>query len=240
MGVDVGTRQDHGDVSCQRYFLAHHRGGPRRCGSLDDDVLVFNDVSQRISNLVLFDDDDVVAERPMEDVGHRVRIGDDRHGAVGERARQQQPRVCALFGGEGERVLKGKSSLREKTVARGDNPRIPRLVQVQTARVVPGEKAEGFNRDPRREIEEVQRETNEYVGSHDFAEDVKQEVLLEHLESDAESGETDAADDARHARAARTAQRDLADLVEKGCLAPSGAGRSVRYDLPRSGAEAIS
>lgn len=29
-----------------------------------------------------------------------------------------------------------------------------------------------------------------------------------------------------------TAQRDLADLVAKGCLAATGAGRSVRYELP--------
>jgi Fic family protein len=29
-----------------------------------------------------------------------------------------------------------------------------------------------------------------------------------------------------------TAQRDLAELVEKGCLAQTGAGRSVRYELP--------
>jgi Fic family protein len=29
-----------------------------------------------------------------------------------------------------------------------------------------------------------------------------------------------------------TAQRDLAELVEKGCLVPTGAGRSVRYELP--------
>jgi Fic family protein len=29
-----------------------------------------------------------------------------------------------------------------------------------------------------------------------------------------------------------TAQRDLADLVEKGCLVLTGAGRSVRYELP--------
>jgi Fic family protein len=29
-----------------------------------------------------------------------------------------------------------------------------------------------------------------------------------------------------------TAQRDLADLVEKGCLVAAGAGRSVRYELP--------
>jgi Fic family protein len=31
---------------------------------------------------------------------------------------------------------------------------------------------------------------------------------------------------------APTAQRDLADLVEKGCLVLTGAGRSVRYELP--------
>jgi Fic family protein len=29
-----------------------------------------------------------------------------------------------------------------------------------------------------------------------------------------------------------TAQRDLAELVEKGCLVLVGAGRSVRYELP--------
>ena len=29
-----------------------------------------------------------------------------------------------------------------------------------------------------------------------------------------------------------TAQRDLAELVEKGCLTPAGAGRTVRYELP--------
>jgi Fic family protein len=33
---------------------------------------------------------------------------------------------------------------------------------------------------------------------------------------------------------APTAQRDLADLVEKGCLVLTGAGRSVRYELPNS------
>jgi len=33
---------------------------------------------------------------------------------------------------------------------------------------------------------------------------------------------------------APTAQRDLADLVEKGCLVLTGAGRSVRYELPGS------
>jgi len=33
---------------------------------------------------------------------------------------------------------------------------------------------------------------------------------------------------------APTAQRDLADLVGKGCLVLTGAGRSVRYELPRS------
>jgi Fic family protein len=31
-----------------------------------------------------------------------------------------------------------------------------------------------------------------------------------------------------------TAQRDLAELVEKACLALTGAGRSVRYELPGS------
>jgi Fic family protein len=31
---------------------------------------------------------------------------------------------------------------------------------------------------------------------------------------------------------AATAQRDLADLVEKGCLVLTGAGRSVRYEIP--------
>ena len=31
-----------------------------------------------------------------------------------------------------------------------------------------------------------------------------------------------------------TAQRDLAELVEKGCLVLTGAGRSVRYELPGS------
>jgi Fic family protein len=31
-----------------------------------------------------------------------------------------------------------------------------------------------------------------------------------------------------------TAQRDLADLVENGCLVLTGAGRSVRYELPGS------
>jgi Fic family protein len=33
---------------------------------------------------------------------------------------------------------------------------------------------------------------------------------------------------------APTAQRDLAELVEKGCLVLTGAGRSVRYELPGS------
>jgi Fic family protein len=28
-----------------------------------------------------------------------------------------------------------------------------------------------------------------------------------------------------------TAQRDLADLVARGCLAPVGSGRSARYEL---------
>jgi len=33
---------------------------------------------------------------------------------------------------------------------------------------------------------------------------------------------------------APTAQRDLADLVGKGCVVLTGAGRSVRYELPGS------
>lgn len=46
-----------------------------------------------------------------------------------------------------------------------------------------------------REIEEVQRETNEYVGSDEFAEDVKQELLLEHLGSEADSDDREESDE---------------------------------------------
>src|SRR2546426_534630 len=58
-----------------------------------------------------------------------------------------------------------------------------------------------------REIEEVQRETNEYVTSSDFAEDVKQEVLLEQLENDSDIDQTE---DVRPPRAAGPGKRGTA------------------------------
>jgi hypothetical protein len=57
-----------------------------------------------------------------------------------------------------------------------------------------------------REIEEVQRDTNEYVASVDFAEDVKQEVLLEQLESDDDADQEDDADGASRGIAATNGQ----------------------------------
>ena len=108
-------------------------------------------------------DDDVLAETAVQHVGHRVGVGDDRDdrsgaiGAVRKVAIQEQPGVGALGLRRGERVLKREAALRQKCVPRRQNPRIPRLVQVQAARIVSRQQPEGLDRDRLVESREVQR-----------------------------------------------------------------------------------
>ena len=90
--------------------------------------------------------DDDVAELAMEHVGHGVRIGDDRHGAVRLGALQQQPGVRRLSVGRGQRGLEHKPPLRDEAVARREYARIPWLIQVQAARVVSGQQPERLER----------------------------------------------------------------------------------------------
>ena len=44
-------------------------------------------------------DDQIVANLPVQDIGHRVGVGNDRDRAVRLRAREQQPRIGTLLVG---------------------------------------------------------------------------------------------------------------------------------------------
>ena len=87
-------------------------------------------------------DDEVVADAAVQHVGHRVGVGDDRDGAIRLDAIEQQPRVGALRHRSRPRRLKRETAFGEEAVARRENPRIRRLIQIQTAGIVAGSDAE--------------------------------------------------------------------------------------------------
>ena len=101
-------------------------------------------------------DDDVLAKPAMEHVGHRVRVGDDRHDPIGLVTEQQQPRIGALRVTGCKRRLEREPPRRQKAVPRRKNPRISRLIQVQTARIVSRQQAKRLD-DGRLEVEQVER-----------------------------------------------------------------------------------
>ena len=75
--------------------------------TLEDAVLERSHQPQSDLTIATHDDDDVT-ELAMEDIGHRVRVGNDRHGAVWFGALQQQPGIRRLGVSRRQRPLERK------------------------------------------------------------------------------------------------------------------------------------
>ena len=85
----------------------------------------------------------LLAELQVQRIGHGVGIGDGRNDWVGRLRFEQEPGVCR----PGHRILELELSAPEKGRRRRQNPRIARLVEIQTTGVISGPQAEGDELD---------------------------------------------------------------------------------------------
>jgi len=87
-------------------------------------------------------DHDVVAETAVEHVRHRVRVGDHGDRFVTLLAFEKLPGICPLLVAPVQRALEREAAGGDERVPDSKDPRLTRLVQIETARIVPGENAE--------------------------------------------------------------------------------------------------
>ena len=82
------------------------------------------------------DDHDVVPERLVEHVGHRVRVGDDRNRLVVLLAFEKLPRIRPLLVDSVQRALEREAAGGDELAPDAKDSRLTRLIQIQTARIV--------------------------------------------------------------------------------------------------------
>src|SRR5437667_12174883 len=82
----------------------------------------------------------------MEHIGHRIRIGDDRNGAIGKLTIQKQPRIRLLLASAGKRVPKHEAIAADRVSSWDDDFGVPRLVKVETTGNISRPHAAALNR----------------------------------------------------------------------------------------------
>ncbi len=118
-------------------------------GALGDQQLALEDAlrqqahqpqSQRPAALV--GEHDVVTQATLEDPGRRVGVGEGRHHTLAEVFVEQPPRRWRLL----RQRLEGEAAAGDHLRRRAEHPRTPRLVEVEAARVLARQQAEGNHR----------------------------------------------------------------------------------------------